>query len=190
MYRTVIVKGEFPNSLWGKRLTPVPCLDQVADFHMTARRETPAAPTPEQLAAIVTEFGKDYTRWLQGELQRAGTTPARARLLLALQSEGPCRLSDISARLDVTPRNVTKLVDGLEREGLVSRHPHPTDRRALLVRLTGEGAAVCKESCLANAEATTRLYAELSPSDRAHFARILKRLLEALQQHKDGGCSE
>lgn len=151
---------------------------------MTARRETPAAPTPEQLAATVTEFGKECSRWLQGELKRAGTTPARARLLLALQSEGPCRLSDISTLLDVTPRNVTKLVDGLEREGLVSRHPHPTDRRALLVRLTGEGAAVCKESCLANAEALTRLYAELSPLDRAHFARILKRLLEALERCK------
>lgn len=94
-------------------------------------------------------------------------------------------MSDISTLLDVTPRSVTKLVDGLEREGLVTRQPHPEDRRALLLRLTSDGAAVCKESCLANAEATAGLYAELSPTDRAHFARVLKCLLEALERRRN-----
>lgn len=28
------------------------------------------------------------------------------------------------------PRNVTDLVDALERDGYVTREPHPTDRRA------------------------------------------------------------
>lgn len=94
-------------------------------------------------------------------------------------------MSDISTLLDVTPRSVTKLVDGLEREGLVTRQPHPEDRRALLLRLTSDGAAVCKESCHANAEATAGLYAELSPTDRAHFARVLKCLLEALERRRN-----
>jgi DNA-binding MarR family transcriptional regulator len=142
------------------------------------------APTPAELAALIHEFGREYTRWLQGELQQAGTTPARARLLLALQCQGPCRMSDISTLLGVTPRSVTKLVDSLEREGLVLRQPHPEDRRALLLRLTDQGAMVCKESCLANAEATAGLYAELTPTDRSDFARVLQRLLETLQRRR------
>jgi DNA-binding MarR family transcriptional regulator len=153
---------------------------------MPPRVEKPAvAPTPEELAALVAEFGKGYSRWLQSELQRAGTTPARARLLLALQCQGPCRMSDLSVQLGVTPRNVTKLVDGLEREGLVMRQPHPNDRRAVLLQLTGAGVLMCKESCMANAEATASLYAELTAKDRTDFLRVLQNLIAALERRKE-----
>ena len=67
------------------------------------------------------EFGKAYTRKLFAEMGRAGTTPARARLLMVLQCRGSCKMSEIGTHLDVTPRNVTKLVYGLEAEGLVVR---------------------------------------------------------------------
>lgn len=93
---------------------------------------------------------------------------------------GACNMSEVGARLGVTPRNVTKLVDGLEAEGLVAREPHPTDRRATLLRLTGRGRIVCKEGMLANHAAASRLYQGLSEADRQHFARILLKLIDAL----------
>jgi MarR family 2-MHQ and catechol resistance regulon transcriptional repressor len=39
--------------------------------------------------------------------------------------------------------NVTQLVDLLEREGLVVRVAHPTDRRVSFAQLTPEGEHVC-----------------------------------------------
>ncbi len=68
---------------------------------------------PQELARLVGEFAKAYTRHVWSELGHAGTTPARARLLAALQCEGPCKMNELGALLAVTPRNVTKLVDGL-----------------------------------------------------------------------------
>ena len=41
----------------------------------------------------------------------------------------------------MTARNVTGLIDALEHDGLVERLPHPSDRRATLVRLTVAGTA-------------------------------------------------
>jgi DNA-binding MarR family transcriptional regulator len=132
---------------------------------------------PQELARLVGEFAKAYTRCVWSELGRAGTTPARARLLAALQCEGPCKMNELGALLAVTPRNVTKLVDGLEAEGLVARRPHPTDRRATLVSVTDRGALVGKESAMADHDAAARLYEQLSPVDRRHMARILRKLL-------------
>jgi DNA-binding MarR family transcriptional regulator len=43
--------------------------------------------------------------------------------------------------LDSTPRNVTGLVDHLERDGLVERVPDPEDRRSVRARLTEKGQA-------------------------------------------------
>jgi len=137
---------------------------------------------PEELAALVAEFGKAYTRRIWSEMERAGTTPARARLLMALQCRGSCKMSEIGAQLEVTPRSVTKLVDSLESEGLVERGRHPHDRRATLIQLTAQGMVVCKESALANHAAVAKLYKQLSASDRRHLSRILRKLLDSLEK--------
>jgi DNA-binding MarR family transcriptional regulator len=136
--------------------------------------------TPQDLAPLMAEFGKAYTRKIISEMGRAGTTPARARLLMTLQCHGSCKMSEIGGHLQVTPRSVTKLVDGLETEGLVVRESHPHDRRVTIIRLTPQGMLVCKESILANHTAVTTLYDHLSSADRQHLARILHQLIAAL----------
>jgi DNA-binding MarR family transcriptional regulator len=137
--------------------------------------------SPEEIALLMTEFGKAYTRKLFAEVGRAGTTPARARLLMVLQCRGSCKMSEIGTELGVTPRNVTKLVDGLEAERLVVREQHPEDRRATLIRLTANGMLVCKESALANHAVIAAIFQQLSAADRKHLARILERLIDILR---------
>jgi DNA-binding MarR family transcriptional regulator len=56
-----------------------------------------------------------------------------------IAASGPRTPSDIADRLQITTASVTELVDRLERNGLVSRVPHPTDRRKVLVTLTAAG---------------------------------------------------
>lgn len=147
-----------------------------------------------ELARLVAEFGKAYTRWIWLEMSRAGTTPARARLLAALQCEGPCKMNELGTTLSVTPRNVTKLVDSLEAEGLVTRKAHPSDRRVTLVSLTDRGVMVGKESAIADDAAAAWLYEQLSPADRQNMARLLRKLLDVLATTSsgaadaDGGC--
>ncbi|MFE7276145.1 MarR family winged helix-turn-helix transcriptional regulator [Streptomyces sp. NPDC057623] len=68
-----------------------------------------------------------------------GLTRARAGLLWALFHDGAMTQRALAARLQVTPRNVTGLLDALEADGLVARAAHPTDRRATLVSLTESG---------------------------------------------------
>lgn len=55
-------------------------------------------------------------------------------------------LHTLGDRLGVTRPNVTKLVDGLERQGLVRRVPHPEDRRMVQAELTTDGAAMASRA--------------------------------------------
>src|ERR671912_452474 len=79
---------------------------------------------------------------MNGSLGEYGLTPARAHLLWELFHRGPCTQRVLADALDVTPRNVTGLVDALEATGYVTREPHPGDRRATLVTLTDHGTDV------------------------------------------------
>jgi DNA-binding MarR family transcriptional regulator len=77
-------------------------------------------------------------------LERRHLTQPRVRLLFALERSGPVIMTELSCVLGVTPRAVTALVDGLEGSGLIERAPHPHDRRATVVALTGLGLDTCE----------------------------------------------
>jgi DNA-binding MarR family transcriptional regulator len=57
-----------------------------------------------------------------------------------IAESGPRTPSELAERLQITTASVTELVDRLQRDDPVSRLPHPTDRRKLLVTLTPDGA--------------------------------------------------
>jgi DNA-binding MarR family transcriptional regulator len=98
----------------------------------------------------------------------------------------------ISAELDVTARNVTALVDGLEADGLVRRVPHPTDRRATVIELTPAGAGVGCKVLAPFHEKVAGLFRELTPADQRELLRLMESLLVSLQRRaaESGSCSE
>ncbi len=77
--------------------------------------------------------------------QDSGLTGARVHLLWALGLTGQGTQQSLATALNVTPRNVTGLVDGLVASGHVTREPHPTDRRAKLVTPTELGRRTIRD---------------------------------------------
>jgi DNA-binding MarR family transcriptional regulator len=103
-------------------------------------------------------------------------TPSHLRALRVLMRRGVMRLSELSDHLHIAARSTTEVVDALETRGLVERRPDPDDRRATLVALTGHGASVLDAIRAARGTETERAFGRLSQTDRAHLARILRRL--------------
>jgi DNA-binding MarR family transcriptional regulator len=85
---------------------------------------------------------------LNEALDKFGLTFARyeALMLLYFSRAGSLPLGKMGARLQVHPASVTNLVDGLERDGLVQRAPHPSDRRTTLATITLAGRAVAESA--------------------------------------------
>ena len=72
-----------------------------------------------------------------------GTTLPRFDVLAMLyRTREGLRMSDLSDQLMVSNGNVTGVVERLVQDGLVERLPVPGDRRATLIRLTGQGVEV------------------------------------------------
>ena len=68
-----------------------------------------------------------------------GLSSGRLGVLFRLYRGGDTPLGDLALALDSTPRNITGLVDHLERDGLVERVPDAEDRRSVRARLTDKG---------------------------------------------------
>jgi DNA-binding MarR family transcriptional regulator len=67
-----------------------------------------------------------------------------ATLLISQEHIRP--LGQLSRQLMVHPTTVTLVIDQLERRDLVTRRPHPTDRRTVLAALTDEGRRIVTEA--------------------------------------------
>ncbi|HEX6394057.1 MAG TPA: MarR family transcriptional regulator [Acidimicrobiales bacterium] len=63
-------------------------------------------------------------------------------MLLSFSRTGALPLNKVGARLQVHPTSVTNAVDRLERQGLIRRVPHATDKRTTLAEITEEGRRV------------------------------------------------
>lgn len=84
-------------------------------------------------------------RRLRKEDEQAGVGPARLSVLSVLVFGGPMRLSELARIEQVKPPTMTKLVAGLEAEGLVRRRTDGTDARAYQVRATRRGTTLLHE---------------------------------------------
>jgi DNA-binding MarR family transcriptional regulator len=76
-----------------------------------------------------------------------GITPQQYNVLRILRGAGPDGLPTLTIgerMIEQTP-GVTRLVDRLERKGLVGRTPCPKDRRRVFCRITTKGLDLLKE---------------------------------------------
>ena len=103
-------------------------------------------------------------------------SPHQTRALRVICEREGVRLSDLAESLHIAPRSATEVADGLQERGLVERTPDPGDRRAVLLRPTGEGRRIRGEVGRARAADSADLFARLTPEDRAALARILRML--------------
>lgn len=84
-------------------------------------------------------------------------------------------LYTLGDRLGVTRPNITKLVDGLERQGLVQRLPHPDDRRMVQAQLTPEGAAIAAGALPGRVMRLERIWGDLDDDELARLVSLLQR---------------
>lgn len=105
--------------------------------------------------------------------KNSGLTSPRVQLLWTLGHTGPTTQRGLATALDVTPRNVTGLVDGLVASAHVTREPHPTDRRATLVTPTELGALIIRELRESHDDLARQLFAEVPPRQLSSFVKTL-----------------
>lgn len=123
----------------------------------------------DHLLQIADLFQKDMARAFAG----SDLTPTRVHLLWVLQHAGPSTQQALATLCEVTPRNITALVDALEHSGHVRRTPHPSDRRAVLVELTPTAVETMAQMQKEHAQLNETLLNAIAPADRAAVERGL-----------------
>ncbi|MEW2546217.1 MarR family transcriptional regulator [Streptomyces sp. NPDC047002] len=136
-----------------------------------------------QLAEQLLRLTRRIHRIQKHRLGPVGITPAQGRLLRTVaycvaHRGGPPRMADLAALLEVVPRAVTTLVDGLEANGWARRVPDPANRRVIRVELTDSGHDTLRALRDARRSAAEEVLAPLGDEQRETLGELLSALVE------------
>jgi DNA-binding MarR family transcriptional regulator len=102
-------------------------------------------------------------------------------LRVARSPHGQLRMADLAAQVALSPSGLTRAVDKIEAEGLVTRVSCPSDRRGAFVQLTDAGRGRLESIIPAHlAHVETHFTGLLSPTELARFTATLRKLRDHL----------
>jgi DNA-binding MarR family transcriptional regulator len=119
-------------------------------------------------------------RRLRVEDDALGISAPRLSVLSVLVFAGPKRIGDLARIEQVEPPTMTRLVDGLVRDGLAIREADPDDARAVRVRPTPTGARTLKRGRARRVRTLETSLSALSPTELAALGEgveVLERIL-------------
>ncbi|MFF2842135.1 MarR family winged helix-turn-helix transcriptional regulator [Paenarthrobacter sp. NPDC057981] len=87
----------------------------------------------------------------------------------------------IASHLNISTASTTKLLDRLERGGHVTRHAHPSDRRALAIAITPETHAAAMRTVGKQQAGRFLAAARLAPEEREVVTRFLGDMAQEIE---------
>src|SRR5712691_9725516 len=146
-----------------------------------APRPDPAALQPN-IGAMLHDVARLMRRRFERRARQTGLpiTRQQARALMHIARNEGLSQAAIATMLDIEPISLVRLLDRLHEEGLVERHPHPTDRRVRTLWLTPLGWDVVDRVLAINEEVREGACAGLTPAARDLLMRTLVHMKRGL----------
>ena len=139
-----------------------------------------------------TQFSKTLRAWMDTFMHRSmrgwshfakstGLSMSQFSILMQLHHKGPCGLSEIGERFDISAAAASQLVDKLVQAGYLERTEDPTDRRAKLLALSDKGKELINQGTEERHRWMDDLTSKLSTEEQAKVVEALNILTEAAQ---------
>jgi DNA-binding MarR family transcriptional regulator len=139
------------------------------------RRPEQISPVESHLVYWVNYVGYRLTHELHRRVQEFGVTAAESVLLRKLyEHEDGAMPSRLALRLGLTRGHISRLAKRLEIKGLINRDKSLSDRRALILTLTGYGRVMVPYLAAAADKTTARNFARAGDARLETVERVLK----------------
>jgi len=120
---------------------------------------------------------RDFERFRDVFARQQNVSVTELRALSRIVEERQLTPKQLSASLDLTTGAVTAVTDRLVAAGLITREPHPSDRRSLLLTPTDAGKKVMKDVIDSYEEMLRRGTVELDDERLEQFEALLEILV-------------
>jgi DNA-binding MarR family transcriptional regulator len=110
-----------------------------------------------------------------------GLSMPQFSILMQLHHKGPCGMSEVSNRFDISAAAASQLVEKLVQAGYLDRAEDPTDRRAKLLTLSAKGEKLIQQGTEERYRWMDDLTSKLSAEEQKKVVEALNILTKAAQ---------
>ena len=142
----------------------------------------------EDIASGLNSTAIHLIRRVKKQDSKLNVGPARLSALSVLVFGGSCSLSELAGYEQVTSATMSRIVSGLEQNGLVQRHPSKVDARAILVVATTKGRRLMHRGQKARVRSLARELRQLSDTDLQCLQRAVE-ILREVESNTRGAAS-
>ena len=139
------------------------------------------------------QFSHSLRAWMDAFMNRSmrgwnhfakstGLSMPQFSILMQLHHKGPCGMSEISERFDISAAAASQLVDKLVHAGYLERTEDLNDRRAKLLTLSAKGKELIQQGTEERYRWMDDLTSKLSIEERTKVVEALNILTEAAQK--------
>jgi DNA-binding MarR family transcriptional regulator len=125
-------------------------------------------------------------RQLRKEDDAGGLSAPRLSALSVVVFGGPLTLGQLAAAEQVKPPTMTRIVTGLEKDGLVQRTGDERDKRLTRIRATSQGRKVLAAGRARRVEKLTAAVSRLRGTELAELTRGVQLLEEIISSMREG----
>jgi DNA-binding MarR family transcriptional regulator len=147
-----------------------------------SKEKFPAATDPVEIADRLHSAAIHLLRRLRIGDRASGIGPAQLSALSVLVFSGPRSLGELADAEQVRPPTMSRIVAGLERDGLVRRHA-TEDKRRMLLEATATGTKILQQGRKRRVESLAQalcLLSELERQQVGDVADLLDRVIRSL----------
>ena len=135
------------------------------------------------LGSTLMRVARCWRREIDSTLQSQGLSQTMVMPLIVLnRAAGPVRQGLIADEIGVEGPSLVRVIDALERDGLISRVCDLSDRRAKMVALTAAGKDKAAEIEIILADIRNELTDDIDPENLATTLDVMQQLLDKLAQ--------
>ncbi len=136
---------------------------------MAVATKTPAGELASQLRPALLRL----TRIVRNQRVDTSVTLTHLSAMATLAKHGAMSAGDLATCEKVQPPSMTKVLATLEDHGLVSREPHPSDKRQAIIAITDAGVTLLQEEQRSRDRWLSRRLETLTVEERALLERVV-----------------
>jgi MarR family transcriptional regulator for hemolysin len=137
----------------------------------------------ESIGAWLTLATQTYHRAVSDELTPHGITYRQSMVLGWLALEGDLSQTELAAKMMVEPPTLVGILDRMERDGWITRHNCPGDRRKKIIRANPAAEPVWQKIVECALRVRQRAIEGFSERELAELNTLLRRVQQNLKNH-------
>jgi len=127
-------------------------------------------------------------RYMGNQLEAYGLSKGQPRVLRLLRHHSSMTQKDLLTHMDIRPATLTRMLQRMEKNKLITRSPSKKDQRVMEITITQEGIKAQEDAERVLFAMESELSALLTAEEKETLHRIMHKLYNYFKSKDQGGC--